>query len=252
MKTKKEIIDIAKAQLATDYNCDVCDFEKDKNIITENKLLDGRRIYDSDGCFFKLLVFGGRAVISTAPLMMPWCEENLKNRMPSWIFEYNKLRMIDKKLNEFGHEINDIHQYYLPNPAVSNIKPAFDVRWYEKDDILQFKDDDRFEEAFAFDENYPDVLGVAALDGENIMGMAGASKDSKTMWQIGINVLPQYGGRGIGTTLVTLLKDEVLKRGKVPFYGTCQSHILSQNLAVSSGFFPAWAELHSAAVKKQK
>jgi GNAT superfamily N-acetyltransferase len=89
------------------------------------------------------------------------------------------------------------------------------------------------------------VLAVAAFEGDNIIGMAGASADSKTMWQIGINVLSEHRGRGIGTNLVTLLKNEILSRGKVPFYGTVGSHFQSQNIAISSGFFPAWAELYS-------
>lgn len=36
------------------------------------------------------------------------------------------------------------------------------------------------------------------------MGMAGASEDSKTMWQIGIDVLPEYSGRGIVANLTIL------------------------------------------------
>ena len=41
--------------------------------------------------------------------------------------------------------------------------------------------------------------------------MAGASGDSPTMWQIGINVAPGEEGAGIGTMLVTLLKNEILR-----------------------------------------
>jgi GNAT superfamily N-acetyltransferase len=244
MYTKTEILQIAKKQLALDYNCQVSDFEKEKNTIVENKLIDGRRIYDHDGCFLKLLCFGDKAIIKTSPMMMPWCEEKLLNR-DVWIFEYPKLRAIDKKLNEFGHEIADNHHYYLPNPDMPCIDPITNVKWYEAEEILQFENDDRFGEAFAFDENHPDVLAVAAFDGDNIMGMAGASEDSKTMWQVGIDVLPEYRGRGIGTKLTILLKDEILKRGKVPFYGTGESHFHSQNIAINAGFFPAWAELYS-------
>jgi len=49
---------------------------------------------------------------------------------------------------------------------------------YEYKDIFQFKDDIRFGEAFVFNENYPDMLAVAALEGDNIMGIAGASADN--------------------------------------------------------------------------
>lgn len=245
MYTKTEIIKIAKEQLAKDYSCQVSDFEKDKNTVVENKLVEGRRVYDNDGCFLKLLCFGGTAIISTSPMMMPWCEEKLLNRDSAWLFEYPKLRAIDKKLNEFGHEIADIHQYYLPNPDMQILEPNISVKWYEAQEISQFQDDDRFGEAFACDENHPDMIGVAAFDGDNIMGMAGASADSETMWQIGIDVLPEYRGRGIGTKLTILLKNEILKRGKIPFYGTVQSHFHSQNIAINAGFFPVWAELYS-------
>lgn len=249
MNTKTEILKIAKAQLALDYNCQLSDFELTANTIVENKLVPGRRIYRSDGCFFKAICFGSKAIISASPEMLTWCQENLAKRDANWLFEYPKLRAIDKKLQEFGQEIADIHQYYLPNPTVQEIVPGFDTKWYEQEAILQFKDDSRIDEAFAFDENHPDMLGVAALDGDHIMGMAGASSDGETLWQIGIDVFPEYRSRGIGTTLIKLLKNELLKRGKVPFYGTVQSHIPSQNIAVNAGFFPAWTELYSRACK---
>jgi len=249
MYTKTEILEIAKAQLALDYSCQASDFEKKENTIVENKLMDGRRVYDNDGCFLKILLFSGRTIVSASPMILPWCEEKLKDRDAAWLFEYPKLRAIDKKLQEFGHEIADIHHYYLPNPIMSQVKPIAGVKWYEQEEISQFENDDRIEEAFAFDKNHPDVLGVAALDGDKIMGIAGASADSETMWQIGIDVFPEYRGRGIGTNLVTLLKNEVLKRGKIPFYGTVESHFHSQNIAINAGFFPVWAELYSKANK---
>ena len=249
MSKKADALEIAKKQLSLDYNCKVSDFEKKENTICENKLIIGRRIYGSDGCFLKLVCFGGRAIISTSPRMMPWCQEKLLKGNSAWFFQYSNLRNIDKKLEEFGHEIADVHHYYLPNSNMLEIETITNMKWYEHEDILQFKNDNRFGEALAFNENYPDMLAVAAFEGDNIMGMAGASADSKTMWQIGIDILPQYRSRGIGTNLVTLLKNEILKRGKIPFYGTVESHIHSQNIAVSAGFFPAWAELYSK-VKK--
>lgn len=250
MYTKAEILNIAKKQFALDYNCRLSDFEKEGNTITENKLLEGRRIYESDGCFLKIICIGGKAIICGDEKLKPWLEEKLLKRDACWLFDFNKLRMIDNKLREFGHEIATTPHYYLPNPGTtSEVVPNFpSIKWFEQHDILQFKNDDRFDEAFVFDDNYPDVLGVAALDGDKIMGMAGASADSETMYQIGINVLPEYRGRGLGSNLVTLLKQELLKRGKVPFYGTAESHINSKNIAINAGFFPAWAELYSKTV----
>lgn len=245
MYTKTEILNIAKKQLAVDFNCQSSDFEKEGNTITENKLLEGRRIYESDGCFLKMICIWGRAVISTDEEIRQWVEENILKRDACWLFDFNKLRAIDNKLREFGHEIEEKHNYYLPNPVTCDVKPLTKIKWFEKEDILQFEGDSRFDEAFMFDDNFPDILGVAAFDGDNIIGMAGASADSENLYQIGINVMPEYRGNGIGTNLVALLKQEVLKRGKVPFYGTAESHIVSRNIAIKAGFFPTWVELNS-------
>ena len=43
--------------------------------------------------------------------------------------------------------------------------------------------------------------------------------------------------------LVSLLRNEILREGKVPFYGAAVSHAISQSIAVRAGFVPAWAEL---------
>ena len=46
-----------------------------------------------------------------------------------------------------------------------------------------------------------------------------------------------------GKLLVGLLKNEILKRGILPYYGTSLSHIASQRVALGAGFAPAWVEL---------
>lgn len=245
MYTKNEILNLAKEQLALDFNCQLSDFDKEGNTITKNILREGRRIYRNDECFLKILCIEGKAIICADDKIIPWLENNILNLDGSWLFDYVNLRKIDNKLRELGHEIAKIPIYYLPNPTKSDIKSFNKMRWFEGDEILQFKDDNRFEEAFAFGEFSPDVLGVAALDGDHIMGMAGASKDSKTLYQIGIDVLPEYRGKGIGTKLVAILKQELLNREKVPFYGTSVSHMASRNIAINAGFFPAWTELYS-------
>lgn len=39
------------------------------------------------------------------------------------------------------------------------------------------------------------------------------------------------------------MKQKILSLEKVPFYGTGQSHVISQNIAIKSGFYPAFSEL---------
>lgn len=251
MKIKKEWLDAAKKQLTLDYNCSVLDFSKSGISLSNNQLLEGRRIYGSDGCFMKMLCFYDQAVISADEKILPWVEENLGDVEPSWLFKFSNLNRINKKLNEFGHEIADMHHYYLPKSESDEIKPMHTVKWFEQEDIPQFRGDQRFQNAFAFNEQGPDVLAVAAFDGGRIMVMAGASADSETMWQIGIDVLPEYGGRGIATNLTGLIKQDIIKRGRVPFYGTVESHNLSKNVALQAGFVPVWAEAYTQPCKEQ-
>lgn len=251
MYTKQEILEIAKKQLSLDFSCNIDDLNKNTNTIVENILKNGRRIYGSDGCALKILCFGSRAVVSTIPELMPWFQERLESFDANWLFQYYILKNIDKKLMEFGHEIADIHHYYLPKSEINEVQSISSVRWYEQEEILQFQGDDRFDEAFAFDKSHPDMLAVAALEGDEIVGMAGASSDGEVMWQIGINVVEEYRGRGIGTNLVSLLKNELLRRGKIPFYSTIESNIHSQNIAIKAGFYPVWAELYSRKLKME-
>ena len=86
MYTKTEILSIAKKQLVLDYNCKLSDFEKEGNTITENKLLEGRRIYESDGCFLKIITIGGKAIICADEKIRHWLEEKILNRDACWFF----------------------------------------------------------------------------------------------------------------------------------------------------------------------
>ena len=66
------------------------------------------------------------------------------------------------------------------------------------------------------------------------------------MWQTGINVLPEARGQGVAAMLVSLLRNDVLAAGRLPYYGTSISHLESQRVALRAGFLPSWFELVAA------
>lgn len=240
----EDILFRVKEQLSKDYNCTIEDFNNQNTLITDKRIIEGIRKYSDEDEILKILIFNGKAIISADKCIKEWCIKNLSKFPGAWMFIYSNLRKIDKKLSEFGYEIDNTHHYYLPKYKEFINENNVKLKWYEKNEILQFKDDNRFDEAFAFNKNYPDVLAVAAVDDEdNILGMAGASEDSKIMWQIGINVLEDEKGKGIASVIVQALKNEILNRVKIPFYGTVESHIVSQKVALKSGFYPAFAEV---------
>jgi GNAT superfamily N-acetyltransferase len=65
------------------------------------------------------------------------------------------------------------------------------------------------------------------------------------MWQIGVDVLPEYQGLGIGKAIVGSLTRAVLDEGVLPYYSTAVSNLQSRQLATRLGYRPAWIELYT-------
>ena len=242
-----QIKDILYKQLALDFNCTLDDITSPKITLTVPALNKGRRAYSKEPPFFRMLTTGSNAVIAAHPDLHPFLGEFIKDKLGFWLFEQKNFFEIQTELIKHGKRLYNLHHMYLPKAKLMNVKPDFEVKWFEKDDIAQFYGDKRFPHALceSYTPETPDMLAVCAvIDGE-LGGMAGCSADSKTMWQRGIDVLPEYRIRGIGKTLVALLRDEIFKRGAIPFYGTSSSNINSQNVAAACGFYPAWVEIES-------
>ena len=135
-----------------------------------------------------------------------------------------------------------------------SIKSGEKCDFYDEE-INRFYGDKRFLNAIAFPEPCPvrpDRIAVVATSGDTIMGMAGCSEDAPHWQQIGIDVLPEYRSRGIGSYLVTLLKNKIIEMGDVPFYGTAAANVQSQNIAVNSGFRPAWVETEAVKIDEEE
>ena len=94
-----------------------------------------------------------------------------------------------------------------------------------------------------FHDRERDVLAVGAYDNGKLIGLAGCSADCEMMYQIGVDVLPEYRRKGIASAVTSRLALEVLTLGKVPFYCAAWSNIKSVRNAIKSGFRPAWVEL---------
>ena len=95
----------------------------------------------------------------------------------------------------------------------------------------------------AFAEHGLMVCFMAEYFLPDVNALAACSADCDSMWQIGIDVLPQYRRQGIASALTGTLALEILERGKVPFYCCAWSNIRSARNAIRSGFRPAWVEV---------
>ena len=90
------------------------------------------------------------------------------------------------------------------------------------------------------------MLGVGAYDGGKLIGLAACSADCSEMWQIGIDVLPEYRRKGIAAALTNRLARAIFEQGKVPFYASAWSNIRSMKNAFRSEFRPAWVAMTAA------
>ena len=230
---KYDVVKTVGKQLAIDMNCSESDFHSCEIIVTEAAKNPGRNMFGDCDRMLSGCCFGGSAVFSV-------------NHDPSWIFEQKTLVALEEKLYLSGHNISDMYQYYVPDPELPKTEEKFDIQWIEQDELKKYVDLSVAQDALGFDEGAPDILAVAAKDKGRIVGMAAASLDSPLFWQIGAQVLPEYREQGIATNLVGLLKDETLRRGAVPYFGSFSSHSVSQSVGYAAGFFPCWSKIVSS------
>lgn len=230
--------------LALEYNCDPEDFKKSENILTVSEIKEGRRIYSPEKYFFSMVTTGRNAVITADECLHPFLSEYIKGKEGHYLLEQPSLFHIEKELNKYGYTFDRSHHMFLPEKSVKPVKD-YPVKWFYDEDIHQFYGDERFPNAICSEyiPYRPDRIVVCAYDGDRIMGMAGCSEDAKGWEQIGIDVLPEYRSKGVGTYLVTLLRNKIEERGELPFYGTSLANYHSRNIALNCGFRPAWAEI---------
>ena len=244
MRIDREYMEKTLCQFALDYNVEGGEWITDKIHLSPLQILDGARLHVKHDPFFKSAIMMGKAYVMADEVMHPWIKEVLAKEPPEWWCDFKNLRKIEAQLNQYDREIFDTHIYFLPAEEPTIARPRMDVKWFEKEELEQFRNDKRFNTyALSFSKTQPDVLAVAAVDGEEPVAMAGCCEDGRYLWQIGVDALPGYEGRGLATNLVTMLKQEIIARGKVPYYGTAESHSASRSVAIKSGFLPAWCEI---------
>lgn len=230
--------------LSIEYNCSPEDFMKEENVLTVSKIIEGRRAYSPEKYFFHMVTTGKNAVITADESLHSFLREFMKDRQGHWLFEIPNLMPLEKELNKHGRTLSGTFHMFLPAKKVEP-RNNYPVRWFYGDEIHRFYGDPAFPNAICekFLPHRPDRIVVCAYDGDRIMGMAGCSEDARNWMQIGIDVLPEYRSMGVGTYLVTLLKNKILDDGNIPFYGTSVSNYHSWNIAINSGFRPAFVEI---------
>ena len=240
----REYLEKLQTQLSLDLNCAPEDFRTKENVVTISAMRDGRRRYSPDKPFLQMATLGRNTVIMADERLHDFLRGLVKNVEGHRLFELGYLTKLNEELRKYGYRMAPTHHMFLPCRDVK-LEESWPVQWLFDREINCFYGDPRFPNAIGYPEpcpGRPDRIVALALDGESIMGIAGCSEDGPHWQQIGIDVLPAYRSRGIGSYLVTLVKNRIIERGDVPFYGTAAANVHSQNIALHSGFRPAWVE----------
>jgi GNAT superfamily N-acetyltransferase len=231
--TYKKMLRIIQAQLAKEMNCTTDDLngEMGSFIFTEARDNPGRRPFFRNEHHFAMLTMGNAIIVSASPNILEIVKPLLIGRTRDEAFSMPFI---------YSHAIN-----YLPDLTQIKQLPAPDGFVYnvvEQKDISSLYQYPGFNNAISYDATRlrPDVLVVSAIKDSQIVGMAGSSDDCEMMWQVGMDVLPEYRNYGLGAYLVNRLTLEIIDRGYIPFYCTSPTNIASQRVAHRAGYFPSW------------
>ncbi|MBR2371189.1 MAG: GNAT family N-acetyltransferase [Clostridia bacterium] len=241
--TNQEILKIAMAQSAIDLCAEPLDFEKRENVIVISRESDGARRYLKLPFSCQLVSYGNNVVASVLPEFREITESYINKYPVEHLFETPHLHVLNDALMKKEQKICFMAEYFLPDMnALRALDCPYELRILEQNDFSDLYLPE-WRNALCEQRKHLDVLGVGAYDGDKLVGLAGCSADCYTMWQIGIDVLPEYRRHGIASALTSRLAIEILNRGKVPFYCAAWCNVKSVRNAIKSGFRPAWVEM---------
>ena len=241
--TNRDIMRIAMEQSAEDLGCRPEDFLAADNVIVPLRLGARARAYYREPILCNFISYGGNIVAATTEEVSGIAAEYIGRYAFYHCFEAPNMHWLDARLAGRGYKVCFMAEYFLPDVTrIPELSCPYKMRVLEQADFAGLYLP-QWSNALCEDRKQLDVLGVGAYDREKLVGLAGCSADCETMWQIGVDVLPEYRRRGIASALTSRLAREILRRGKVPFYCSAWSNIRSARNAIKSGFVPAWVEM---------
>lgn len=241
--TNEEILDIALTQSAYENNCSKNDFLTTENVIAISKKNRKARRYLDLPLECNLVSYGNNIVASVNEKHRDIVEAYISRFAWYHCFETPNLYILNDALQKHDLRVCFMAEYFLPDlNKLTPLPCKYETRILTNADFKPLYKQG-WSNALCAKRKKLDVLGVGAYDGEKLIALAGCSADCDTMWQIGIDVLPEYRRQGLASALTSNLAIETLKHGKVPFYCASWSNVLSVRNAIKSGFKPSWVEM---------
>lgn len=241
--TNQEILNIALQQSAYDFGCNPEDFLSTENKIVLSEKNEKARAYLPLPFECDLVSYGNGVVAQVSPRMKETVSWYINKYDTVHCFETPNVTALNERLDEFDLKVCFMAEYFLPDVNILRELPChYELKLLYPEDFREYYTP-LWSNALCEKRKHLDVLAVGAFDSGRLIGLAGCSADCETMYQIGVDVLPEYRRQGIASAVTSKLALEILKLGKVPFYCAAWSNIKSVRNAIKCGFRPAWVEL---------
>ena len=249
--TNTQILEIAMKQSAIDSGCNWQDFKGRKNKVVISKKNENARRYLELPFICDLTSYGSNIVASVSEELEGIITEYINKFPVEHCFETPNLHDLMSRVHPLGYDVCFMAEYSLPD--VDRILGAglaerlkercpYEIRLMHPKDF-QGLYTEQWSNALCEKRKELDVIAAGAYEGDKLIGLAGASADCASMWQIGIDVLQEYRRKGIAAALTCNLAAEILNKDIVPFYCCAWSNIGSIRNAIASGFRPAWVQI---------
>lgn len=225
---EKSFIDSTiKAYLAEQFFCSLSVLEEDNTTFTING--------SSKLPYIKIMAFNKCVIINASEHIHSRVKSALSGKSRDEIFEFPFV---------YGQTI-----HYIPDVKKVQRLPLLDGYSYELlqgNDINKLEGISEFDNSLSFDcnGNASTKLVFLAKKGDEIVGLAGAGMETEKLWEIGIDVKPEYRKSGLGTKLVSNLTVDIIEQGIVPFYSASVTNLGSQMVANRSGYIPYWIDTY--------
>ena len=247
--TYQEIIRTAMRQSAADFSCSEEDFRRNTNVVTESKPNENASRYMTLPHICGLVSYGSNVVAACRADLIPEVTDFLtENGSVYRCFDTPAIYELNRILEKADAQVTWMHNGYLPDPDQiygADLPCAYETREMHPEDFAELYVPE-WSNALCKDRKELDVLGVGAYDGGKLIGLAACSADCPEMWQIGIDVLPEYRRQGIASALTNRLARAIMEHGKVPFYAAAWANVKSVKNGIKSGFRPAWSVITAA------
>ena len=243
----KSIRQIAMQQQAIDLNCAPEDFCLKENKVVISKENPGARAYLRLPFVCAFASFGSNIVASVSADIADMVLRYIDNHKIEDCFSPPNLFALNNELKMHGSRISFSAQRFLPDvDAIKPIPCEYEIKILRPDDYSNLYNLPRWRNAIGSGKRkHLDRLAAGAYDGQTLIGLAGSEACCDSMWQIGVDVMPEYRRKGVGSALTSKLASEILHIGKVPFTGVAWANIPSIKTQFTSGFRPAWVEMLS-------